>query len=111
MLELLDQVGGTIFTARGAAKAALDQLGKIRRETIHIVAAEQTSFGLKAGVARIEIAPEELEKALCLDMFQALADRFKAIGFRFVTLDVEGYRSGRLNEALVTLSESEGPEK
>ena len=62
-------------------------------------------------IARIEIAPDELEKALCLDMFQALADRFKAIGFRFVTLDVEGYRSGRLNEALVTLSEIEVPEK
>ena len=62
-------------------------------------------------IARIEIAPDELEKALCLDMFQALADRFKAIGFRFVTLDVEGYRSGRLNEGLVTLSEIEVPEK
>jgi uncharacterized protein len=62
-------------------------------------------------IARIEIAPDELEKALCLNMFQALAERFKAIGFRFVTLDVEGYRSGRLNEALVTLSEIEVPEK
>ncbi len=62
-------------------------------------------------IARIEIAPKELEKALCLDLFQVLADRFKGIGFRFVTLDVEGYRTGRLNESLVSLSSIETPEK
>ena len=48
-------------------------------------------------VARIEIARDELEKALSLEMFDRLAVRFKALGFRFVTLDVEGYRMGALN--------------
>ncbi len=62
-------------------------------------------------IARIEIAQEELEQALRLDVFQALADRFKTIGFRFVTLDVEAYRTGRLNESLVNLSDIEVPEK
>jgi len=51
-------------------------------------------------IARIEIARDELGKALQLEMFDLLAARFKAIGFRFVTLDVEAYRSGRLNEFL-----------
>ena len=62
-------------------------------------------------IARIEIAQEELEGALSLDVFHALGERFKAIGFRFVTLDVEAYRTGRLNEPLVTLSGIEVPEK
>ena len=62
-------------------------------------------------IARIEIASDELEKALSLDMFQELADRFKAIGFGFVTLDVEGYRTGRLNESLGSLSGIEVPQK
>lgn len=51
-------------------------------------------------VVRIEIAREEMERALNMDMFDRLASEFKAIGFRFVTLDVEGYRTGALNEAL-----------
>ena len=51
-------------------------------------------------VARIEIAREEMERALNMDMFDRLAADFKAIGFRFVTLDLEGYRTGALNESL-----------
>ena len=62
-------------------------------------------------IARIEIAQEELEEAFSLDVFHVLAERLKAIGFRFVTLDVEAYRTGRLNESLVTLSGIEVPEK
>ena len=50
-------------------------------------------------IVRIEIAREEMERALHIDMFDRLASEFKAIGFRFVTLDVEGYRTGALNEA------------
>ena len=51
-------------------------------------------------VARIEIARDELEKVLTLDMFDRIAEQFKALGFRFVTLDLEGYRTGALNEVL-----------
>jgi uncharacterized protein len=51
-------------------------------------------------VVRIEIAPEELEKALTLDMARRLTAIFKNLGFRYVTLDLEGYRQGSLNEVL-----------
>lgn len=51
-------------------------------------------------VARIEIAREELERALDLEMFERLSVEFKSIGFRFVTVDVDGYRTGALNETL-----------
>jgi len=51
-------------------------------------------------VVRIEIAREELEKALTLEMAGKLTAIFKALGFKYVTLDLEGYRQGSLNEVL-----------
>jgi uncharacterized protein len=51
-------------------------------------------------VVRIEIAPEELPKALTLEMAQRFTQIFKALGFQYVTLDLEGYRQGSLNEVL-----------
>ena len=51
-------------------------------------------------VVRIEIAPEELEKALTVDMARQFTAIFKGLGFRYVTLDLEGYRQGSLNEVL-----------
>lgn len=51
-------------------------------------------------VVRLEIAPEEMEKALNLDMARRFTAVFKALGFKYVTLDLEGYRQGSLNEVL-----------
>jgi uncharacterized protein len=51
-------------------------------------------------LARIEIAPDELPRALNAEMAAVLAERFKRLGFTYVTLDLEGYRQGSLNRAL-----------
>ncbi len=51
-------------------------------------------------LARIEIAPAELPRALHLEMARALIERIKPLGFSYVTLDLEGYRQGSLNAAL-----------
>ena len=51
-------------------------------------------------VVRIEIAPDELVRALTLEMAHQFTAIFKALGFRYVTLDLEGYRQGSLNEVL-----------
>ena len=51
-------------------------------------------------LVRIEIGPEELERALSLDMARRLTPLFKDLGFKYVTLDLEGYRQGSLNEVL-----------
>jgi uncharacterized protein len=51
-------------------------------------------------VVRIEIAPEELPRALTMTMAQQIAAAFKQLGFKYVTLDLEGYRTGALNEVL-----------
>ena len=49
---------------------------------------------------RIEIAREEMERALTMDMAASLTQIFKNLGFRYVTLDLEGYRQGSMNEVL-----------
>jgi uncharacterized protein len=51
-------------------------------------------------LARIEIAPAELPRALHLEMARALTERIRPLGFSYVTLDLEGYRQGSLNADL-----------
>ena len=48
-------------------------------------------------LARIEIAPDELPQALNSAMIEKLSAHLKELGFAFVTLDLEGYRTGSLN--------------
>jgi uncharacterized protein len=51
-------------------------------------------------VARVEVDPAELPYALDPAMARAIAAALKPLGFRFVALDLEGYRTGSLNEVL-----------
>jgi uncharacterized protein len=51
-------------------------------------------------LVRIEISREELERALSLDVFARITSIFKPLGFHYVTLDLEGYRQGSMNEVL-----------
>jgi pyridinium-3,5-biscarboxylic acid mononucleotide sulfurtransferase len=51
-------------------------------------------------IVRIEIAREELERALDPAMAAEFTRIFKALGFKFVTLDLEGFRSGSMNTLL-----------
>ena len=51
-------------------------------------------------IVRIEIAREELSRALAPAMAAEFTRIFKALGFKFVTLDLEGFRSGSMNTLL-----------
>jgi uncharacterized protein len=51
-------------------------------------------------LARVEIDPAELPRALDPEMARAIVEALKPLGFRYVSLDLEGYRSGSLNEVL-----------
>lgn len=51
-------------------------------------------------LARVEIAPDELPRAMSPSMAASIAARLKAAGFAYVALDLEGYRQGSLNESL-----------
>ncbi len=51
-------------------------------------------------IVRIEIAREELPRALTAEMAREFTSVFKELGFKFVTLDLEGFRSGSMNRLL-----------
>ncbi len=51
-------------------------------------------------IARIEIAREELPRAMTMEMATEVTRIFKALGFTYVTLDLEGFRSGSMNALL-----------
>ncbi len=51
-------------------------------------------------LVRIEIARDEMERALSVDMAARLTSIFKPLGFHYVTLDLQGYRQGAMNESL-----------
>ena len=51
-------------------------------------------------LGRVEVAPDELPRALTPEMAAAISASLKAAGFAYVTLDLEGYRQGSLNESL-----------
>jgi len=57
-------------------------------------------------MARVEIAPAELVRALDPEMARRISAALKPLGFRWVALDLDGYRTGSLNEVLQTVSVS-----
>jgi uncharacterized protein len=58
----------------------------------------QLRVRLHDNIARIEIQIEEMEKLL--DIHSIVVKKLKSIGFSYVTLDLEGYRSGSMDEVL-----------
>ena len=69
-------------------------------EAIRALGFRQFRVRFHGELVRIEIAREELSKALTLESAGALTAIFKQLGFLYVTLDLEGYRQGSLNAAL-----------
>ncbi len=51
-------------------------------------------------VARLEIARDEMARALEPAIAEHLTRELKALGYKFITIDIQGYRLGSLNEAL-----------
>ena len=51
-------------------------------------------------LVRLEISSQEMARVLRCDVVDELANRFRELGFKYVTLDLHGYRSGAMNEVL-----------
>ena len=69
-------------------------------EEIKALGFRQFRVRFHGDLVRLEIAREELERALTLDMAARFTAIFKPLGFDYVTIDLEGYRQGSLNAAL-----------
>jgi uncharacterized protein len=73
---------------------------EVGEEEIKALGFRQFRVRFHGEVVRIEIAREEMERALTVEMAQRFTAIFKGLGFQYVTLDLEGYRQGSLNEVL-----------
>jgi len=51
-------------------------------------------------LARIEVSQNEIDRLFDKLIREAIVKKFKEVGFKFVSLDLQGFRSGSLNEAL-----------
>jgi pyridinium-3,5-biscarboxylic acid mononucleotide sulfurtransferase len=72
-------------------------------EALHELGFSQVRVRYHEKLVRIEIAPEDLPRALTPETARRFVEIFKRLGFSFVTLDLEGYRQGSLNTQLVRL--------
>jgi uncharacterized protein len=73
---------------------------ELGEEALHALGFRQVRLRHHGDVARVEIDPAELPRALDADMARRISAVIRPLGFRWVTLDLDGYRSGSLNDAL-----------
>ena len=80
----------------------IERLSKIERgeEILRQLGFNEFRVRVHGDLARIEIAPSEMDKAMNLSVADHLAKSFSKLGFKFVTLDLQGYRSGAMNAVL-----------
>jgi uncharacterized protein len=69
---------------------------------LHALGFPQVRVRHHGDLARIEIAREDLPRALSLPILEKITAAIKPLGFLYVTLDTEGYRSGSMNDVLPT---------
>jgi pyridinium-3,5-biscarboxylic acid mononucleotide sulfurtransferase len=69
-------------------------------DALHALGFRQLRVRHHGDIVRIEVAREELPRALTPEMAAEFSRIFKALGFKFVTLDLEGFRSGSMNSLL-----------
>jgi uncharacterized protein len=79
-----------------------ERLGLVERgeAALRALGFRQFRVRLHDKLARVEIAPDEMTRALEPQMAAAIAGQLKTAGFAYVALDLEGYRQGSLNKTL-----------
>jgi uncharacterized protein len=82
---------------------------ELGEEALHRLGFRQFRVRHHGQIVRLEIAREELARALKLEMAAEFTRIFKELGFLYVTLDLEGFRSGSMNDMLPIASLLKGP--
>ncbi len=80
----------------------IERLSKIERGEAFLRSLGFREFRVRVHeeIVRLEIAPDEMQRALNVEMTEKMAEKFRKLGFKYVTLDLQGYRSGAMNEVL-----------
>lgn len=84
---------------RAVTKEALAQV-ESAEAALHSLGFTQLRVRHHGELARIELTTDELPRALSLEMFELISSALRACGFCYITLDLEGFRSGSMNAML-----------
>lgn len=86
----------------------ISRLNKVERgeDILRSLGYREFRVRVHGDLARIEISPQEIGQILHRDSFREVASRFRSLGFSFVTLDMDGFRSGSMNGASVRNEEN-----
>ena len=86
---------GTEITPDGLLKVGEGE------KVLHALGFKVARVRYHGDVARIEVEPGQVARLLSPDLRETIDRELKRIGFRFVTVDLKGFRSGSLNEGIV----------
>lgn len=92
---------GTMVTVE-----ALTQIAKAE-EYLHDLGIRQLRVRHHDTVARIEVEPQDFLTLSDEDVREGVVKKFKELGYSYVTLDLQGFRSGSLNEVLASLQKKQ----
>jgi len=103
-LELADKPASACLSSRieYGREVTAENLAQVEKaeEALHALGFAQVRVRHHGDLARIEIAREDLGRALTLSMLDRLTEVVRTAGFLYVTLDTQGYRSGSMNDVL-----------
>ena len=103
-LELADKPASACLSSRieYGRPVTAENLSQVERaeEALHALGFYRVRVRHHGELARVEIAREDLPRALDLAGLDQVTSALKAIGFKYTTLDTQGYRTGSMNEVL-----------
>ncbi len=103
-LSLADKPASACLSSRieYGREVTVENLAQVERaeEALHALGFAQVRVRHHGNLARIEIAREDLARALTLRMLDRMTEAVRVAGFLYVTLDTQGYRSGSMNDVL-----------
>lgn len=81
----------------------IERLGKVDRgeEILRELGFREFRVRHHDQLVRLEISPAEMDRVLQRELIDELARRFRELGFKYVTLDLQGFRSGSMNEMII----------
>lgn len=103
-LELADKPASACLSSRieYGRPVNIENLSQVERgeDALHALGFRRVRVRHHGDLARVEIAREDLADAFNLHVLDRMTEALKQVGFRYVTLDMQGYRSGSMNEVL-----------
>ena len=107
-LSLADKPASACLSSRieYGREVTAENLAQVEQaeDALHTLGFLQVRVRHHGQLARIEIAREDLPRALSLSALDNITAALRPIGFLYITLDTQGYRSGSMNDALTTIT-------